>query len=310
MIILLFIGFEILIDSNSIINSVILSLNIFKNNIFPSLFPFFILSSLLIKFGLPEFMSNIFQGFMSKVFKINGACSFIFFMSILSGNPGCAKYTRELYLNGSINLYEATKILCFSSFTSPLFILGGTSIMLGNSKFSLPILVCHYLGNVIVGLLIRNYHPSKFKTKASFKTAINSMHKKRISNDENFGTIITNSITDGINTLLLILGVITFCLVLTTVIDRIIYLDSTSQGVLNGFIEMSQGIKYIGLEPIPFKTKAILTVMFISFGGLSVHMQIMGVLSDTDIKYFPFFISRVCASAISALLLLFIYDYL
>lgn len=310
MIILVFIGFEILIDSKNVINSAIFSLNIFKNNVFPSLFPFFVLSSLLIKYGLPEFMSNIFQGLMNKLFKISGECSFIFFMSILSGNPACAKYTKELYLEGSINLYDATKILCFSSFASPLFILGTVSLMLDNSKVSLLILICHYLGNIIIGFFMRNYHPSQNKTKSSLKKAINSMHEKRISNKDNFGTIITNSLVDSINTLLIILGVITSCLVITTIIDNNLNINSTFQSVLNGFVEMTQGLKYISLEPISLKLKSVLTVMILSFGGLSVHLQIMSVLSDTDIKYLPFLFSRVCSSIISSLILFFSFDYL
>ena len=309
MIILLFTCFEVLTDSESILKSVIFSLNIFKNNIFPSLFPFFVLSSLLIKYGLPEFMSNIFQSFMGRIFKISGRCSFIFFMSILSGNPACAKYTKELYLNGSINVYEATKILCFSAFTSPLFILGGLSVLLNNNEVPILILICHYLGNIIVGILIRDYHPSKINNKGNLKKAINEMHIKRISNKESFGTIITNSLVESINTLLLILGVITMCLVITTIISNNINLNSTFQSVLNGFIEMTQGIKYISLEAIPLKLKSVLSVMILSFGGLSVHMQIMSVLSDTDIKYLPFLVSRVLASIISSLSLFFIFDY-
>lgn len=309
MITLLFICFEVLNDSKSILKSVIFSLNIFKNNIFPSLFPFFVLSNLLIKYGLPEFMSNIFKGIMTHLFKISGECSFIFFMSILSGNPACAKYTRQLYLNGSINVYEATKVLCFSAFTSPLFILGGLTVLLNNEEAPFLILICHYLSNILVGLLIRNYHPSKVKGKANLKKAIDEMHIKRISNKESFGTIITNSLVESINTLLLILGVITICLVITTIISNNLNLNSTFQSVLNGFIEMTQGIKYISLEAIPLKLKSVLSVMIISFGGLSVHMQIISVLSDTDIKYMPFLASRVLASIISSLSLFFIFDY-
>ncbi len=310
MAILIFIGFEILTESESILKSVVFSLNIFRNNIFPSLFPFFILSSLLIKYGFVELMGNLFKGFMNKIFKINSKCAFIFFMSILSGNPACAKYTRELYLNGEIDKYEATKILCFSSFTSPLFILGTVSLFLNNKEVGSLILVCHYLGNIMVGILMRNYHPSKIDgEKSSLKKAINSMHMKRISNKESFGIIITNSLVNSINTLLLILGVITVCLVLTTIIDNNISLNSTLQSILNGFIEMTQGLKYISLEPIPLKLKCILTVMILSFGGFSVHMQIMSILSDTDINYMPFLCSRVVCSIISSLFLYFLFDF-
>ena len=309
MLFLLFIGFEILTDSKSILNSVSFSLLIFKENVFPSLFPFLVLSSLLINYGFVEFMGTLFKNFMNKLFKINGECAFIFFMSIISGNPANAKYTRELYISGKINKYEATKILCFSAFTSPLFILGSVSLFLNSKKAAVLILICHYLGNIITGILMRGYHPSKIsKEKVSLGKAIDRMHNKRISNKESFGIIITNSLMNSINTLLLILGVITVCLVFTTIIDNNINLNSVFQSILNGFVEMTQGIRYIGKEIIPLKLKSVLTVMILSFGGFSVHLQIMSILSDTNIKYLPFFLSRVICSIISSILLYFSFD--
>ena len=310
MIFLGYIGYEILTESESILNSVSFSFNIFINNIFPSLFPFFVLSNLLIKCGMPEFMGNLFKGIMNKVFKIKGVCAFIFFMSIISGNPANAKYTRELYLENKINKYEATKILCFTCFSNPLFILGTVSLLfLNNKEVGFLILICHYLGNVFVGIGMRRYHPSKEENEVtSLKKAIDAMHKKRISNKINFGEMITNSLTSSINTLLLILGVITTSLVLTTIIDNNLNLNSIFQSVLNGFIEMTQGLKYISLEAIPLKLKCVLTVMILSFGGFSVHMQIMSILSDTDIKYLPFLCARICHAVISSLLMYFGFD--
>ena len=323
MIFLLFTGYEILTESESILNSVSFSLNIFKNNVFPSLFPFFVLSNLLVNYGLVEFMSNIFKGFMNKFFKINSRCAFIFFMSIISGNPANAKYTRELYLNGDIDRFEAIKVLSFSSFASPLFILGTVSVFLNNYEAALLVLICHYVGNFIVGLLLRNYHPSNLEDKASFKKAINEMHRKRISNKDSFGVIITNSLIQSINTLLLILGVITVCLVLTTIINNIFsindvyikerWMSGKEEGGINQIslflVKKSFPGKYIGMEDIPLRLKSTLTVMIISFGGLSVHMQIMSILNDTDIKYLPFLCMRLLASLISSFLLFISFNY-
>lgn len=309
MAILLFTSYEVLTNGGDILNSVAFSLNIFKSSIFPSLFPFFVLSDLLIKYGFPELIGNLTKNIMNKLFKIKSECAFIFVMSLISGNPSNAKYTKELLENKTINKYEATKILCFTCFANPLFILGTVSIIfLGNKEVGPLILFCHYIGNIIIGLLMRTYHPSpKENTKTSLKKAINLMHQKRIQN-KNFGIIITEALIKSINTLLLILGVITMCLVITTIINKNINLENFIEAILNGFIEMTQGLKYISLEAIPLKLKCVLTVMILSFGGLSVHMQIMGILSDTEVKYLPFLSARICHSLISSLLTYFLFD--
>ena len=174
MIILVFIGSQILIESDSILKSVSFSFGIWKNNIFPSLFPFFVLSELLINYGFVEFLGELFKPIMNYLFKVKGICAFIFIMSIISGIPANAKYIRELYLNGSINEKEAGKMLLFTHFSNPLFILGTVSILfLKDNQSGLLVLICHYVSNIIIGVLFRNYYPTREKNnKTSLKQAI------------------------------------------------------------------------------------------------------------------------------------------
>jgi sporulation integral membrane protein YlbJ len=308
---LLFIVFEVLTTSDTILESVNFSFNIFINNIFPSLFPFFVLSEILINYGFVELIGELFKPIMYKMFRINGKCAFIFIMSIISGFPSSAKYTRELHLKGLINEHEATKILTFSHFSNPLFIMGTISLLfLNNKEVGFLILICHYVSNLILGLLFRNYHPSKKEEeKISLKRAIINMHNKRINNDKNFGQIITNSLLNSINTLLLILGVVTMFLVMTTIIDNNININNYSQSILNGFVEMTQGLKYVSLLNIPLKLKSVLSTMIISFGGLSVHMQVISILSDTKIKYLPFLTARIMHGFISSFLVYILFDF-
>lgn len=308
--ILLFVVFEVLTSSNTVLESVDFSFSIWKNNIFPSLFPFFVLTEVLINYGFVELVGELFKPIMHKLFRINGKCAFIFIMSIISGFPSSAKYTRELYLKGLINEHEAAKALTFCHFSNPLFIIGTISLLfLNNKDVGLLILMCHYFSNIIVGIIFRNYYPSdEEKNSISIKRAIINMHNKRINNDKNFGQIITNSLLNSINTLLLILGVVTMFLVITTIIDNNINLNNYNQSILNGFIEMTQGLKYISILDIPLKLKSILSTMIISFGGLSVHMQVISILSDTKIKYLPFLTARILHAFIASFLVLIFFE--
>jgi len=311
MILLIFFAVEILTSSNSIIESVNFSFNVWKNNIFPSLFPFFVLSDILVNYGFVEFTGELFKPIMNKLFKMKGDTSFAFIMSTISGFPSSAKYVHELYKHGTINEYEGTKLLTFTHFSNPLFILGTISILfLNNKEAGILILLCHYLGNIIVGLIFRKYHKyNECNNKVSLKKAINNMTKRRIDNNKNFGQILTSAILNSINTLLLVLGVTTVFLVITTVIDNNVNLNSYYQSILNGFFEMTQGLKYVSLLDIPLKLKAVISTMIISFGGLSVHMQIISILSDTKIKYLPFLTARIIHALTSSFLVYILFDW-
>ena len=308
--ILFYLLIKILLNSTLVLDSVKYSFNIWQNNIFPSLFPFFVLSDILIYFGFVEVLNELFKNIMYKLFKVNGSCAFILFMSLISGFPSNAKYTKVLYDKGLINDKEATKILTFTHFSNPLFVIGTISILFLNNKYyGYLILFCHYFGNFIIGLLFRNYYVSNYnKTKIDFNLLLNNISNKKLKNKDNFGLVLSSSIKNSIDSLLMILGTVSVFLVLTTIINNNLNFSSYIENIINGFIEMTQGLKYVSLEYIPLKFKCVLSVMFISFGGISVHMQVYSIVANTKIKYFPYLTARIMHAFISSLLLYFIFD--
>lgn len=310
MTLLLSIAFFILTESKAVMEAVLFSFQIWKNNIFPSLFPFFLLSELLIQYGFVEFLGELLKPVMNRIFRISNQAAFIFVMSIISGFPSNAKYTKALLEEHKINEKEATKILTFTHFSNPLFILGTVSItFLGNREVGFLILFCHYITNLILGLLFRNYYPSpKTDCRVSIRKAITNMTLARQKKKVGFPLILTNALNHTIQTLLFILGVTTTFLIITTLINQHITLSTFHQSILNGFFEMTQGLKYVSLLNIPLKIKGILTVMILSFGGLSVHMQLIGILSKSKIRYFPYFTARVLHATIASLMFFFLFD--
>lgn len=310
MTLLLSIAFFILTESKAVMEAVLFSFQIWKNNIFPSLFPFFLLSELLIQYGFVEFLGELLKPVMNRIFRISNQAAFIFVMSIISGFPSNAKYTKALLEEHKINEKEATKILTFTHFSNPLFILGTVSItFLGNREVGFLILFCHYITNLILGLLFRNYYPSpKTDCRVSIRKAITNMTLARQKKKASFPFILTNALNHTIQTLLFILGVTTTFLIITTLINQHITLSTFHQSILNGFFEMTQGLKYVSLLNIPLKIKGILTVMILSFGGLSVHMQLIGILSKSKIRYFPYFTARVLHATIASLMFFFLFD--
>ena len=295
MFILIIISILVLINSNIVINSIIYSTKIFNNKIFPSLFPFFILSELLINYGFIEFSSILFKPLM-KLFKINSNCSFIFVMSMISGFPSSAKYTKDLYDKKYINSLEATKVLTFTHFSNPLFIIGFISLIL-NKKIGLYILIIHYLTNIIIGLIFRKI----------IKTEINTNNKIN-NNYQSFSNVLSNSIINGFKTLFLILGTMIVFLTITNIINEYIGLNPLLKGIFNGALEMTGGINTISNLNISLKLKSTLIGMILSFGGISVHMQIKSIISNTDIKYYPYLVARILHSALTGLIIFNLYD--
>ena len=303
--ILLFILFNILNNSKETIDTVLFGINIWLYNIFPSLFPFFILSDLLINYGFVEFISEIFKKFMS-LFNLSGNTSFVLFGSLILGSPSGSKYTKQLLNDNLITLDEANHLIMFSHFSNPLFIIGTIgSVLLNDTKLGYIILISHIGSGLITGILFKNKRSIVIEN-TSFKKAIDIMNKKRISNTNTFIDVLTNSIDNTLHILFLLLGTIIIFLVFSNLLNNLDINDNLLI-VLKGILEMTQGIKLISICNYSNIIKSIFITFFLSFGGFSVHLQVSSIISDTKIKYKNFLIARIIHSLISIILVYIIY---
>lgn len=282
--------------SKDVIESVAFSISIWKENLFPSLFPFFVVSNLLIEYGFIELLGKYLGGLMPILFGLPKEASFILFISMISGFPSSAKYTSRLVHESVLSKEEGEQILTFTHFANPLFILGfiGTSL-LHHQKLAFLILFCHISSNLMIGFL------SKRKERKTDKNK-NKKNLNQKKNHSSFGSIFSKSIMDSLNTMFLLLGVVTCFLVLTTLLQNLIPMNISTKIALSGLLEMTQGIKLVGELSIPLFLKGLFILSFISFGGFSIHMQVLSFISEEHLKYFPYFWGRILQVILACIL--------
>lgn len=280
--------FLILLNSYEIMEGIKFSFYICINNLFPSLIPFMLLSNILIKYNFVSEVNDLFGNLM-KLFKVNKNASFVFIMSILSGSPSNAKYIKDLLDNKLININDAKKCLKFCHFTNPVFVIGTIGYtFLNNKKLGLIILISHFLSSIIIGL---------FNKKD--KEIYNDFNI--INNKSNFIIILKESIFITINNLFLILGIITTTIIITTIINNIININNNFKFIY-GLIEITQGLKYLSISNLNIELKTIISSFLISFGGICIHIQVLSILDNKKIRYFPYFMSRIIHGILSSII--------
>ena len=277
-------------NSYEIVNSIKFSFNLCINNLFPSFIPFMLLSNFLISYNFTDELSNMFNWLMKK-FKISKNSSIIFIMSLFGGTPNNAIYINNLLKNNLINLEDGHNLLKFCHFTNPIFILSTIGYsFLGSKELGLKILIAHYSSSIIIGLTN--------KRKSNYIINIETEKSKK----ENFINILKNSIINTSNNLLIILGVITFFIIITTIINNFLNINNDYK-FLYGILEITQGLKYLSLSAINIKIKSLIAVFLISFGGISIHLQVFNIIDNKKIRYIPYFISRLVHGVISCIIL-------
>ena len=211
-------------------------------------------------------------------------------MSLISGTPSNAYILKELVNDHKLSTEEANHFLTFTYFSNPFFLtMMLTSIF--TPKTTLKIIFIHYLSNIIIGILLRKKAP-----KITTQTFKPESKKNR--------SILINSINKSISTLLMILGTVTFYMIVTYIITFPFKENILLKTITSGFLEITNGLNNLIHLNIYTKIKEIIAIAIISFGGLSIHTQIKAILEDTKINYQYFLKGRILHTLIGIILIL------
>jgi len=91
--------------------------------LFPTLFPFLLITDLLMATGGIRMISKVLSVPFGILFRVSGEGSFAVVAGFLCGYPMGAKITADLIRNQSISVEEGTYLLSFCNNTSPIFIM-------------------------------------------------------------------------------------------------------------------------------------------------------------------------------------------
>ncbi|WP_040340580.1 sporulation integral membrane protein YlbJ [Fictibacillus macauensis] len=300
--------------------------------VFPSLLPFFILSELLIGFGVVHFVGVLFEPLMRPLFKVPGAGGFVWAMGLSSGFPAGAKLTSRLWQEKVITTTEAERLVSFTNSSNPLFIFGAVSVgFFKDPALGIILALAHYIGNFFVGLTMR-FHGNEPGTpqpeQREKRSPLQKMHEARINDGRPIGKLLGDAIQSSTTTLLAIGGFI----ILFSVINKVLTLllvtplvaeglghilsifslpDSLSTPFINGLFEITTGSRLTSLASSSLFAKCIIASFILAFSGFSVQAQVASILAETNIRFSPFFAARLLhglfASVLAAILFPILY---
>ena len=279
--------------------------SLFTTNVLPALFPFIIGTSILMSLGVVSFVGVLLGPIMQKLFNVPGVGGFALVVGLSSGYPMGAKVISELRQKNELTAYQSQRLISFCNNSGPLFIIGAVGIgFYQNVYIGYFIMLIHYTSAIITGILFRVYKKDEKYTKVtpSFKKAYSAMLKTR--ENKTPATILCDSIVAGVHTILYIGGFIIIFCVIAEVIKTLFFgnlLDNIwLVGNIIGLIEITNGINILSNNNNLLHI--IATAALISFGGFSIHAQVLNFISKTDINIKIYFLSKIIHSAITIVL--------
>lgn len=279
------------------------------NVILPSLFPFFVLSTLCVELGLLHGLGRLLERVMYPLFRVGGACSAAFLLGIVGGYPVGARTAIELYQKGQCSKTEAERLLSFCNNSGPAFILGvvGAGIF-SSGTAGLWLYGAHVAASVLVGLLFRFYGsrqagPQRLQT-ASISTT-------------GFAEAFTGSVKQAFYGTLNICGFVIFF----TVLIRLLFLtgiitalatgitwllrgfgmrQAWAEGLLSGIIEMTSGVWALRDVAGTLSNRLCMAAFILGWAGLSVHCQVLSFIGSSGLSTKTYFFGKLLHGLISA----------
>ena len=251
--------------------------------IVPSLFPFFVCSGLLVYSGFCEKMAHFAAPVMKPLFNINPTGAAAFVLGIVSGYPQGAVTAGQLYGGGYLSKSEAERLLAFCNNSGPLFILGTVgAAMYKSPKTGILLYAAHILGAITVGIIFRFYKRDSYNAPVS---GINTERK-------NISQIFSTAITDSLRSILTVCGAVLFCSVISKLVLDLFGLDGITGAAAASMMEFVSGLGKISRLDINECEKLLMSSAVCAFAGLSVHLQVMGVISDKNLSLKPYFAGK------------------
>lgn len=305
--------------------------------LFPSLFPFLVIAEIMLGFGIVHFIGTLLDPMMRPLFRVPGIGGFVMAMGFASGYPVGSKLTAQLREQGLVNRDEGERLVAFTTTSDPIFLIGAVSIgFFHHAGLAVLLAVAHYGSAVVLGLLMRYHgrpyqeqpklnhnqeHEQDSKARPLILRAFNEMHQARLQDSRNLGQLLQDAVRTSLTLLFVIGGLVVFFAVFMEMMQAaglmtMLHLltasalgfagisPQLSDAVISGLFEVTLGAQAAGAHyPEMMRHSAAVASLVLSWGGLSVHAQIVSLISRTHMRYGPFLLARLIHALLSALVI-------
>ncbi|MBE6547151.1 MAG: hypothetical protein E7668_06935 [Ruminococcaceae bacterium] len=272
--------------------------------VIPSLFPFMVLSELLVATGAAELIGKMIPHPIRRLFGIgrDGCCAVL--LGLLCGSPIGAKSAVSLYRAGRIDRAELTHLLTFSNTPSSAFLISAVGVSLfGDRTFGTRLYLITLLSALLTGIL-----GARLRGKASPSEMLPkpSQNKTKHATEKETSVIrlFTGAITSSALSILYVCAFVVFFSAFVGTIESMLQAFSLPPSVTAlcyGLFELTGGVARAASCTPP--AAEYLCAFLAGWSGLSVHCQIMSLCADSGVSFRPYLLAKLAQGLLNIPLL-------
>ena len=261
----------------------------------PALFPFLVVSSLLLRLGFGELAAPWLAGLMEPLFRVPGAGSAALLLGLIGGYPIGAQTAADLYREGLADRAEAERLLAFTNNSNPVFLISVLGVgVFGSVRAGVWLWLIHVLSALLTGLLFRNSGKGVERQAVSRKTPVRTVR---------LTTAFVEAVRASLSGILSVCAFVTFFYVLARPLAA---LGGRWGTALVGLTELFSLTPLLTADRFGF----ILVSGCAGWGGLSVLCQTAAVLDGSGLSLKNCFQGKAVQGTLSAVLAALVWDWI
>jgi len=248
---------------------------LFSSNVLPVLFPFFLVTSLLVELDMFRRLPRL----------------GVFVFGLVGGYPTSARILAELYERGQITRESAIRTATYSCVPSPIFMIATVGVALyGSVALGVMIFVSVVVGALFNGLLYRRITMYSVQTMNA---------DKLVPREFDFARALQSSI----QAILSVGGLIVVFFIMAHQVGAVFGLPSVLDVGFAGVLEMTTGV-FRASDHMPHGISVgglLVPVAILAFGGLCVGMQGFIFLQRIGMRFRFYLLMKVTHTVLSLL---------
>ena len=268
----------------------------------PSLFPFFVLSSMFISTGVIQRLSTRLEKPFQWLFGLPGDFGAALLLGAAGGYPVGAKTIATLYQQGQCSKRDAEKALRFCNNAGPAFLISAVGAsLLQDPHAGLNLYAVHVLSALIIGFI---YRKNTDHVKYNGITADHMRSTATIS-------LFLRAVTDAFSSFLNVSAFVLIFSVISTMLQQLPLIDSLHclpgggilwYGLLAGFLELTSGVACLTQGVLPSSILLPALSFLCGWGGCSVQFQTISLLHDAGLSCRQYLKSKLLQGILAALI--------
>lgn len=271
-------------------------LTLCAKTLIPSLFPFLVLSELIVSSGSATVLLKPISGACKHLLRLpaDGYCAIL--LGLLCGFPVGARAAVHAYDRGTLTQEETERVLCCSTSPSVAFLINAVGISTHQSRLYGVLLLCATLiSSLLTGLLLAHLPGTSKNTHDTLRITPPTSQKPT-------ATLFTEAVRAALLGMLTVCAYVVFfsafCGTLTTLFERL-SLSAENRALLFCLFELSGGVSAAGACASPVAS-ALLTAFAVGWSGISVHCQILSVCGDRPLRMRRYLLCKALQGLLTA----------